>query len=913
MALGEQEQQILDLIYGLVYPQGTWPTYRTVDLHMDKRLDIGDTQAALLSVSEELLKRPWQVGFYDNDEVRLTLRGVNACQGGRDDLDALASFLGWVCSREAQTPVDPPDFMVTSREYAEALGLDLGPVPDAQPPQPTPPGQQSVSPEAARARETMIHLRVLGMLVPSFWQSAGHSQEGPWDWTFVIDRRRLRRYREVRGGADLLRIEEELEQSAPLAVAPALQPETDTPDVQTILAGDVSTTAEDARVVVPSPRPGYETMLSVLREDVAALCTAAVSQERYDDAIFDAFRHVEAEVQRRTGLPDVIGSRLLQHAFMEEGPRQIKVTHRQGDQQRLYEMFGAAIGLHRGDRAHKDKPALICRTLQECVRLLAHACVLLDLLDRDMAVTPTILGYAQRDDDTLTLRVERATPTTRVLIDERPCPVLRRGLGTITVSTVGIPTDEHDVVLIDGSLQSPSTPIWLVRAAGLGNWYRVEEVNMPLYTNQDCIEPLDVTGVRLVIREAGVEGQRIVATERSYVPGDYVTWGWDTTRTLSRAWARSRSNEPPFVVFDASTLFDGDPTAAAHPARTMRISLEPPLIKARVKEFHPLRALAWKTDGTAAWTEPIDNPKISSDNSSSVSVERQKGMRVNAPGHCTLRLEHEGQYAEAAVEAGAHPRGTVTDWVTALPPVSDIVWTEKTGLLIATREPTIWQIDPSTRKLQPAAGVVPKPPFYGGVETLARAGNGDLAIHLFGEPDLLVLTTNSDLSASYTVSKPEPENSIFAFAWQGTDLIIAMHTQTLWRYTPDGQYALLGRTPHLIKRLAPDPDTGKLLGITVETKRQQICRIDPDQPDAMEELLADPLQTNTLAALAPARSGEIYVTDFHGGRLLCVGPDGSLTTMVAGLKNPNAVGVDGDGTVYVADFADQAVIRRVMP
>ncbi|MFH0516313.1 TIGR02391 family protein [Streptomyces sp. M41] len=180
-----------------------------------------------------------------------------------------------------------------------------------------------------------------------------------------------------------------------------------------------------------------------LREDVAELCAAALIDGRFDGAIFTAFRNVEAEVQRRTGFVDVIGGRLLAAAFVEDGPRQIKVSRRTGDQQRLHQMFDGAIGLHRGDRAHKDKPSLVCRTRSECLRVLAHACVLLDLLDRDMAVALAGLGYSQGD-DTLTLRVERATPATWVLIDEQRCQVQRRDQAAVTISTAGIPTGARD-------------------------------------------------------------------------------------------------------------------------------------------------------------------------------------------------------------------------------------------------------------------------------------------------------------------------------------------------------------------------------------------------------------------------------------------------------------------------------------
>ncbi|MFE9455075.1 hypothetical protein [Streptomyces sp. NPDC006739] len=218
MVLEQQDRAVLDLIYGLVYPEGAWPTYRTVDLHMDRSLGISDTQAALLSLPDRLLMHPWhRAGFYDNDEVRLTLRGVDACQGGRQDLDALAAFLAWACDREFEAPVDQTDLAVTAREYAEVLGLDLGSLPDPQDSQSADPGP--VSAQAAAAREKMTRIRFLGMLVPSFWQSAGYSHAGSWDWTFFIDRRQLRRYRGLGSGADLLQLEDEVQRgtaSSPL-------------------------------------------------------------------------------------------------------------------------------------------------------------------------------------------------------------------------------------------------------------------------------------------------------------------------------------------------------------------------------------------------------------------------------------------------------------------------------------------------------------------------------------------------------------------------------------------------------------------------------------------------------------------------------------------------------------------------
>jgi hypothetical protein len=60
-------------------------------------------------------------------------------------------------------------------------------------------------------------------------------------------------------------------------------------------------------------------------------------------------------------------------------------------------------------------------------------------------------------------------------------------------------------------------------------------------------------------------------------------------------------------------------------------------------------------------------------------------LYAKQPGTALLRIERNGLFAETRVEVAAHPRGTVTDWITGLPLVAGIVWTPA-GLIISTRE-----------------------------------------------------------------------------------------------------------------------------------------------------------------------------------------------------------------------------------
>lgn len=86
--LTAQDRNMLQVVYDLLRERGTWPTFRTIDLNFDRRLHIADAQAALASLPDGYLQRPWRgFGFSDNDEVRLSPEGIRECDGGLEDLE----------------------------------------------------------------------------------------------------------------------------------------------------------------------------------------------------------------------------------------------------------------------------------------------------------------------------------------------------------------------------------------------------------------------------------------------------------------------------------------------------------------------------------------------------------------------------------------------------------------------------------------------------------------------------------------------------------------------------------------------------------------------------------------------------------------------------------------------------------
>lgn len=938
------QRQILDLIYRLTFPLGEWPTYRVLDLRMDRELGIPDTRPALLEIPGHLLLRQrGTLSFADSDEMRLTLLGVAECTDSGSALEQVAKFLRWIADYEQTQPLDV-DLAVNSREYAAVLDLNLGSKPDSVAGRQVAASVALEDPQFGHARALMIRLRVLAGLIPGFWAGGGYQPDMPWDWYFHVDRRRLRTYRGLNGVDDLLALERprileltkppteitvlvrdhlrRLSASTPVrstytqtqheggpetarqdhtGSSPELESKPEVGDLGSLPTEPISTEDAPVRIETRTHTP----LLAVLREEIAAHCATAFEDGRYDDAIFEAFRYVEEAVQRRTGLADAIGQNLLTPAFKEPGKRRISVSRREGDHLRLFQMFDGAIGLIRGDRAHKARPSLPCRTAHECLRLLAHASVLLDLLDRDVAFAPAIEGYDQ-DVETLTLRVARSTPATVVLLDERPALVLRRTVDTITVSVTEVLPGEHEVVLIDGSRQGPATAVWLARKPTGANWYRVEEVDIPLFADAACSRPHDASGLRIATREGGVRGQRILPTQRRYTPGDYVSWHWDSSVTLQRAWARETASGPAFEVFGSSSLFDGDPQTAAHAPRTIRITIEPPKLKIRVGERAPLRLLAWKTDGTATWNEPLSTVDVQGTDITIAAVGNG-AIIAKGPGRCVLHVEHDGLYAESTVEVAAHPRNAIVEWVSGLPPVTALAWTG-TGLLMATREAELWRVNPTDGRFVAAAGLPLHPPIYGGCDAIAASSKGDLAVLLFGHPDVHVLTNQSGYSASYTLTKPELDGTITALAWNQDDLIVAMGSGSLYRFAADADPVHLGDCPDTISRLCPEKSGSGLLAVA-GTGSSSLWRIDLNRIQEPEVLLREsPLFP--MGAVASTTRG-IFVADFYGGRVLRL-VDDALVQVADGLRTPNALAEGSDGALYVAEFAENCSVYRIL-
>jgi hypothetical protein len=163
---------------------------------------------------------------------------------------------------------------------------------------------------------------------------------------------------------------------------------------------------------------------AAIRPEIAKAAGPAYSDGRWDDAIFDAFRTVEAALQVQTG-SSLIGNGLVNLAFDGNAPR-LRISGNPSDLSRLAELYRGALGFLKGDRSHKDRPAVPCPDAQSCARSLAFASYLLDLLDQDANAAPAITAIRPDGEHFLELETLRASADTTAEVNGADAQVVSR-------------------------------------------------------------------------------------------------------------------------------------------------------------------------------------------------------------------------------------------------------------------------------------------------------------------------------------------------------------------------------------------------------------------------------------------------------------------------------------------------------
>ena len=463
-----------------------------------------------------------------------------------------------------------------------------------------------------------------------------------------------------------------------------------------------------------------------VRAEVWAAVEVPWKQGMFEHAIFDAFKYVEAEVQRRIGSA-AIGDRLLTAAFDPATGPKIDVTANPLDGERVTELFQACVGLFKGSRSHGGEAPSIpaADDLEFATRVLVVASALLDLLDRDANLAPAFRGRPQVDGSVLTLWVDRITPTVRVEIDAQDAEVRSRIGDCLEVSLSGLSAGSHEVLLRDGARRSRPQPFAVLSEPLVTNWHRVLKTALPIYADAACTESRAEVAILLESLEGGKHHHRVFPTTSEAQPGDYVSWDWIGGPPLPESWIKLDGET--YYAWTWSTLFAGLPTSPTEPERVTRIQLRPRRVQLRPGGCLPIRVLVSQTDGVASWDTPIASRiSVSSTDHDLAYVQNNRIIRAKKPGRCVVRADALEMHTEVEVVVAAYPRETVTEYLGGVQHPRDVAVRDG-DLFVVDNSETIWTMSDHAG-LSPFATV--ELPFLAasGLDQVAISPAGSVAV-----------------------------------------------------------------------------------------------------------------------------------------------------------------------------------------
>ena len=134
--LTADQRLVLQAIYDRFRADGVWPAFLTVDRPL-RRERAMDTGAVAQTIPESLLlrTRPGNLRPNPNDQLRLTILGIAACDGSQDDIDHFVRLLRWLAQLEVEFEPGPAGDetmpRVSSADVRRHLGIsetDPGPL-----------------------------------------------------------------------------------------------------------------------------------------------------------------------------------------------------------------------------------------------------------------------------------------------------------------------------------------------------------------------------------------------------------------------------------------------------------------------------------------------------------------------------------------------------------------------------------------------------------------------------------------------------------------------------------------------------------------------------------------------------------------------------------------------------------------
>ncbi len=125
--MSEEQLVVLQAVYDRFCERGTWTTFGDVDRPLRRLGLVPDAIVATLAADLLLSFDASRALPIARDELRLSLKGIAACNGGQEDIDYFLRLVPWLAERELEFSPDDEhpeaDLRVTVAEIREHLQL----------------------------------------------------------------------------------------------------------------------------------------------------------------------------------------------------------------------------------------------------------------------------------------------------------------------------------------------------------------------------------------------------------------------------------------------------------------------------------------------------------------------------------------------------------------------------------------------------------------------------------------------------------------------------------------------------------------------------------------------------------------------------------------------------------------------
>jgi len=655
---------------------------------------------------------------------------------------------------------------------------------------------------------------------------------------------------------------------------------------------------------------------SAIHPDIVDSSQAIALAEKYDDAIFAAFRVVEDAVQQRIGSGS-IGVALISEAFdASTGLPKIYLSSDPRNQQGARQLFEGALSYIRNDRGHKKAPIVPCNSMASCLLYLGFASFLLYLLTRDQNIYPSIdhiRVFGSGDQPRAEVYGRNFSSISKIKTqsgDLSPSSV------SPTVLEVLLPPGFFgEVCVITGENQSdPQLCDTRVLSDKPDTFYLVKRTDIPLYSDANCTQKRgDAVGLLLDVNEGGREFLRILPVlPRSYKAGEYVTHGpWDMDTVVAESWFIDPDSSKKVYAWTWSALSKPNILGRAGPYTMTGLRVFPDYIDVEVDERRALTVVTLERDNVITKDVVMRNDQVRWSTTDPLIAYVDKGVVIPKKLGRTQATARVGNFSSIInIHVASHPKGSIsTVFAGRLRTLQQIKFDSNDNLLICNQSRSVFRLnrDATFEEILALPGGEFNPSNIDCI-TLDRLNNLYLTDiserkcfmfkYVAGTYRAVgpVTTSADDAMKGIAVA---PDNTVYVAVMgkprQGRILRIRdLNEQSSFETRSTPIYLAVSPRNTL---LTPNRDSSTIDEYGLDGTF--LNHIPFEHQDSPCDIAVDP-------------AGCIYVPFFHSGDVLRFDPHTNRwSTLATGLGTLGGLAVDSKGNVYVSDFAGSAIFKIV--